>query len=163
MKDDNIVSISDPSDEQAVKLSNAIFAHEKKPQKNYEGSEVNLTNEEVLIFKLINDCLVHNNLKSEVKFFAAAGWVRDKILHKPRQNEKMNISFHTERTDINSASIASLIKEYERIENGDIFAHENYDKVHHLEVSKLKHMDISSFELKGQYIQMQQIMENSSN
>lgn len=74
----------------------------------------------------------------------------------------MNISFHTERADINSASIASMIKEYERIENGDIFSHESYDEVHHFEVSKLKHMDISSFNLKGQKIQIQQIIENSS-
>ena len=67
----------------------------------------------------------------------------------------MTILFHTERTDINSASIASMIKEYERIENGDIFSHESYDEVYHFEVSKLKHMDISSFKLKGQKIQMQ--------
>ena len=120
-----------------MKLSNAIFAHEKRPQKNYEGSEVNLSNEEVRIFKLIDDTLVYNDLKSEVKFFAAAGWVRDKILNKPRQNEKMNISFHSERAGITSASIASMIKLYEKIENGDKlnFSSETYDEVHHFEVS----------------------------
>ena len=57
------MSISDPYDEQAVKLSNAIFSHEKRPQKNYEGSAVNLTHNEVQIFKLIDDSLVYNNLK----------------------------------------------------------------------------------------------------
>jgi hypothetical protein len=111
-----------------------------------------LTAEGVQIFKLIDDCLVHNNLKSEVKFFAAAGWVRDKILKNPRQNHKLNISFHTERADINSASISNLIKEYERYENGDIFSHEQYDEVTHFKPSKLKKMDISEFKLKGQYI-----------
>jgi hypothetical protein len=37
---ENIVSIADPFDDQAVKISSAIFSHQKKPQKNYEGSEI---------------------------------------------------------------------------------------------------------------------------
>jgi hypothetical protein len=101
-------------------------------------------------------------LKSEVKFYAAAGWVRDKILKKPRQNQKLNITFHTERADINSASISNLIKEYERYENGDIFSHDLYDEVTHIKASKLKKLDISTFNLKSQNIQMEQIKHNSS-
>ena len=97
---------------------------------------------------LIHNCLVHNNLESDVKVFATGGWIRDKILHKTRGNN-LHLSFHSERSDINSASISNLIKEYERYENGDILSHEKYDKVNHVNATKLKHMDISSFNLKG--------------
>lgn len=155
------MSISDPFDDQAVKLSTAIFNHEKKPQKNYEGSEIELTQEETQIFKLLQDCLAHNNLEGEVKFFATGGWLRDKILHRSRGNQ-MHLSFHSERADINSSSISNMIKEFERYQNGDIFSHEKYDEVHHVNASKLKHIDISAFDLKGQHINMQQILENSS-
>jgi hypothetical protein len=93
--------------------------------------------------------LVHNDLKTEVKFFAGGGWVRDKLLNKSRQGEKLNICFHSERGDITSGSISNMIKEYERYENGDIFSHEKYDEVFHVDASKLKEMDISTFNLKG--------------
>jgi hypothetical protein len=99
--------------------------------------------------------LVHNDLKHEVKVFASGGWVRDKLLNKKRSNEKLNICFHSDREDITSGSMANLIKEYERYENNDIFSHEKYDEVHHVEASKLKHMDISSFDLKGQKMNLQ--------
>jgi hypothetical protein len=107
------VSISDPFDDQAVKLSSAIFNHEKVPQKNYEGSEIDLSLEETQIFKLLHDCLVHNNLEGDVKFFATGGWLRDKILFKER-SKQMHLTFHSERADINSGSISNMIKEFER-------------------------------------------------
>ena len=66
----------------------------------------------------------------------------------------MHLNFHTERADINSSSISNMIKDFERYQNGDIFSHEKYDEVHHVNASKLKHMDISAFDLKGQHINM---------
>jgi hypothetical protein len=62
---------------------------------------------------------------------AAGGWVRDKLLKKPRSNNKINIVFQTERTDINSASLGTLIKDYEKLERGDIFSNDKEDKVFH--------------------------------
>jgi len=51
---------------------------------------------------------------------AAGSWVRDKLLKKP--NSKMNLVFDTDRKDINSASLASMIKEYELFENDNLFS-----------------------------------------
>jgi hypothetical protein len=74
---------------------------------------------------------------------ASGGWVRDKLLKKSRKNNKINIVFHTDRTDINSASLATLFKDYEKLERGDIFSHEKEDQIIHRHHSKIK--DISWF------------------
>jgi tRNA nucleotidyltransferase (CCA-adding enzyme) len=79
---------------------------------------------------------------------AAGSWVRDKLLKKP--NSKINLVFKSDRKDINSTSVATMIKDYEMFENGTIFSHSKENRVQKKPSSKLNPMDISVINIKGQ-------------
>lgn len=86
------------------------------PELNYEASEIELNQEEIEFFKLMNNALVFNNLKEDVKLMATGGWVRDKHLnhacHDSCASNKISVVFTSEKEGVTASSIAGMVQSY---------------------------------------------------
>lgn len=87
------------------------------PELNYEASEIELNQDEIEIFKLLNNTLIFNNLKDDVKLMATGGWVRDKYLGADCKN--ITIIINSDKEGVSANEIAYMMKEYQTWEGGN--------------------------------------------
>lgn len=84
---------------------------------NYEASQIELSQNEIELFKLLNNALVFNDVKQDVKLMATGAWLRDKLLEKD-DCSKISVTFASEKDGLTSESIAAMVQEYQIWEGG---------------------------------------------